>query len=352
MEKYLNRRNFLGIIGILPLLSVTGFSNTDITQITEEKIKTNSTLIIPPPLKKGDTIAFTAPASPISRGKISNYVKYFKEKECEIIIGDTITKQNNNHRYLSETDEVRAEEFNKFIADEKIKAIICGRGGYGCMRILRLLDYESIKKNPKFIMGYSDITALLLAIYNQTGITAYHGPVASSRFTAAHKQSIDQIFFSEDAKIEYKIAEMKSTSKLDKEISIKGKLQGGNLTLVAASLGTPYAIDLTDSLFFIEDISVLAHDVDRMLAALLNAGELEKCKVILVGKMKKLEHRGNFFPNRAFTIYEILEQYSKKINVPCIYNLSFGHVESQYIFPLGMEAEININSKTINIYKK
>ena len=361
---FLNRRNFLGMLGTFPLLPKSIFSEEikEEKEIIEQKIAPfieepllNS--IIPPSLKKGDTIVFTAPASPITKGKISNYIEYFKEKECKIIVGDTIAKQNNNHRYFSETDEVRAEEFNKFIADEKVKAIICGRGGYGCMRILKLLDYETLKKNPKIVMGYSDITALLLAIYKQTGITTYHGPVASSKLTAEHKKNLEKVFFSEQETITYKVPEIKFILQNNKDekindIKIKGKLQGGNLTLVTTSLGTPYSIDLTDSLFFLEDTSVLAHDIDRMLAALLNAGQLEKCSAILVGKMKKLEQRGNFYPNRAFTIKEVIEQYAKKINVPCVYNLSFGHIESQYIFPVGMQAEVDIKSKTINISKK
>ncbi len=366
MEKLFNRRNFLGLLGTFPFLKTITFAQeleeNNIKSVEENiqeilpteiisNINTIPNLIIPPMLKKGDAVAFTAPASPIGTGQIANYVKYFKEKGCEIIIGDTIAKQKNNHRYFADIDENRAEEFNKFIADEKIKAIICGRGGYGCMRILRFLDYETLKKNPKIVMGYSDITALLLAIYKQTGMTAYHGPVASSRFTPEHKKNLDQLFFSDDT-IEYKLPDMKFLSPAANDLQIKGLLQGGNLTLVVTSLGSPYTIDLTDSLFFVEDTSVLAHDIDRMFASLLNAGELEKCKAILVGKMKKFEQRGNFRPNRAFTISEVIKQYAEKLNVPCIYNLPFGHVESYCIFPIGMEAELDAKSKKISVFRK
>jgi len=356
MKILLNRRNFLGMLGTFPLLTKIGFSQ----EINEEEIVPNEILpaiimpqklVVPPILKKGDTVAFITPASPTTIGKISGYIKYFKEKGCEIVIGDTITKQNNNHRYLSETDEIRAKEFNKFIADEKIKAIICGRGGYGCMRILRLLDYEILKRNPKIVMGYSDITALLLAIYRQTGITTYHGPVACSKLTSEHKQILEQVFFLEKDTIEYKVPSIKIMFMPD-DRQIKGKLQGGNLSLVQTSLGTPYSIDLTDSLFFLEDTNEFAHSFDRMLAAMLNAGQLEKCNAILVGKIKNFNQRGNFHPNKAFTINEIIEQYAKKLNVPCFYNFSFGHVESQYIFPIGMQAKLDLKTKTITIAKK
>lgn len=366
MEKLFNRRNFLGLLGTFPFfktitfaqeLEETNIKNIDenieifSTEIVPPINKTTSNLIIPPMLKEGDAVAFTAPASPVGKGQIVNYVKYFKEKGCEIIIGDTIAKRKDNHRYFSDTDENRADEFNKFIADEKIKAIICGRGGYGTMRILRFLDYETLKKNPKIIMGYSDITALLLAIYKQIKMTSYHGPVGMSKLTTEHKKNIDKLFFSDET-IEYKIPDMKFLTAVSNDLQIKGILQGGNLTLVETSLGTPYTIDLTDSLFFIEDTSVLAHDIDRMLAALLNAAELKKCKAILVGKMKNFHVRGNFNPNRAFTISEVMQQYAENLNVPCIYNLPFGHIESYFIFPIGMEAEIDIKSKRINIYRK
>ena len=333
--------------------------STQCGQIFPDKV------IFPAALKPDDTVAFTAPASPISIGKIKEYVKFFKSKGCNILIGDTIKKQNNLHKYFSAEDSVRAAEFNQFIQDENVKAIICGRGGYGVMRILPMLDYATLAKNPKFIMGYSDITALLLAVYKKSNIAAFHGPVGSSKITTEHKINIENIYFNYNQNsynslkneiknnhsnilINYKIKEMKFIDNLtDKEFS--GRLQGGNLTLISATMGTEYEIDLTDAIFFFEDTNVLAHNVDRMLANLFIANKLKSCRGFIVGKMKGFEKRGNFYPNKAFTIKEVIEDFANQLKIPYVYNIPFGHVASEIIFPLGIEATVDINNKQISL---
>jgi muramoyltetrapeptide carboxypeptidase len=305
----------------------------------------NTKLIIPSQLQEGDTVAFTAPASPISMGSIAAYVRFFKSKGCKTIIGDTIRKQKNEYRYFSAPDEVRAEELNSMFADKDIKAIICGRGGYGVSRILPHLNYEALKQNPKIIMGYSDITALHLAVYRQSELVAYHGPVASSKLTEEHKKNIENMFFNSKEKIKYSLPEMKT---INSGVAT-GKLQGGNLSLIAATMGTPYEIDLDNSILFIEDTNVLAHEFDRMLTQLLISNKFSGCKGIIIGKMRRFDIRGNFYPNRAFTILEVLEQLIKPLDIPCVYNLPFGHIESQLIFPLGLNATINSKEKSLEI---
>jgi len=305
----------------------------------------NHNLIIPSQLKEGDTVAFTAPASPISMGSIAAYVRFFKSKGCKTLIGDTIRKQKNEHRYFSAPDEVRAEELNNMFADKDIKAIICGRGGYGVPRLLPHLNYETLRQNPKIIMGYSDITALHLAIYRQCNLVSYHGPVASSKLSEEHKKHIENMFFNNKDKIKYSLPEMKTLT----GGVVAGKLQGGNLSLIAATMGTPFEIDLQDSILFIEDTNVLAHEFDRMLTQLLISNKFSGCRGVLIGKMKRFDIRGNFYPNRAFTILEVLEQLIKPLGIPCIYNLPFGHIESQLIFPYGINATINSKEKFLEI---
>jgi len=355
----ISRRNFFSLLGlgVAPFVAKSFLTVDNIDENEDEDedvISTNSeecsnvrnkNLLIPPQLKKGDTVAFTAPASPISQGSIAAYVNFFRSKGCKILIGDTIRKQRNEHRYFAAPDEVRAAELNSMFADSDIKAIICGRGGYGIMRILPHLNYEILKQNPKIIMGYSDITALLLAVYRQSGLVSYHGPVASSKLYDEHKKNIENMFFNSKDKIRYSLSEMKTIS----EGFATGKLQGGNLSLIAATMGTPYEIDLDDAILFIEDTNILAHEFDRMLTQLLISNKMSNCKGIIVGKIKNFTIRGNFYPNRAFTMLEVMEQLIKPLGIPCVYNVSFGHIASQLIFPLGINATLNTKEKWLEV---
>ncbi len=358
-KQKISRRNFISLLGMLPIVakpmfaatldnghessSVFNIHNTDFVP----KYNTGDPIIIPPKLKSGDTVAFAAPASPVNTGGIAEYVRYFKAKGCRIYIADSIKKQCNNNRYFAAPDEERAAELNALFANSDIKAIICGRGGYGVMRTLNMLDYSMIRCNPKIIMGYSDITALLLAIYRKSGIITYHGPVASSNLSDAHRQNMDSLLFNADnAPVKYGIPSMKVIA----EGTAQGILQGGNLTLISSTFGTDYEIDLSNSILFVEDVSILAHEFDRMLTQLIISNKLSSCKAVVFGMMKGLERRGNFFPNRSYTILEVMEQLIKPLGIPCVYNIPFGHIQSQIILPIGMPAALNTKETTIELY--
>lgn len=354
----INRRSFLSLLGIGALASSSLLSRNvekEVSKVYDFNISDtdfsrtylpNHHLLTPANLKAGDTVAFVAPASPVSMGQIAKYVSFFKSKSCKTLICDSIKKQNNNHRYLSNSDEMRAAELNELFRNPDVKAIICGRGGYGIMRILNMLDYKALRNYPKIIMGYSDITALLLSVYKHSNLVTYHGPVASSQLSDKHKKNLDQVLFTNEV-INYDVPEMQVLQ----SGKMEGKLQGGNLTLISSTLGTDYEIDLSDSILFVEDVSILAHEFDRMMHQLLMNEKFKTCRGIIFGKMKKLTKRGNFYPNKSFTILEVMEQISQKINIPIAYNLPFGHVESNLIFPIGSYAEIDTAKKNIKIFR-
>jgi muramoyltetrapeptide carboxypeptidase len=349
----ISRREIIKLLATIPLTSNLLFAEQNEVEIPNSNSITINydDVLLPARLNAGDTIAFTAPASPISKGSISNYINFFKQKNCKILIGNTIAKQNNNNRYFSAPDIERANELNSMFADKNVKAIICGRGGYGVSRILPLLDYELIKKNPKILMGYSDITALHLALYRKCCLVSFHGPVASSKLTEEHARNINKLLFSSNDSLIFSYPEMNILNKgnIQNNNIISGRLQGGNLTLISTTMGTPYEIDLQNSIFFVEDTNVLAHDVDRMLTQLLISNKLASCNAIIVGKIRKIDKRGNFYPNRAFTIREIFADIAKQLNIPCILNLPFGHVESHLILGCGIDASINLQKKQIQL---
>lgn len=354
-----SRRDFLKFFGIMNL-GLLGMQipkaatqdyyrfNLNNTDFVSNKEYAKSDIILPDTLKKGDTVAFVAPASPVSKGQITRYVNYFKDKGCNVVIGDTILNQKNDYKYLAASDEIRANELNYYFRDKDVKAIICGRGGYGIIRILDLLDYEALRKYPKIIMGYSDITALLIAVYRRSGIITYHGPVGVSNLTEEHKKNLDQTLFSKEDKIVYSIPDMKTICPGE----TTGILQGGNLTLITAAMGTKYSMQQNNALLFLEDVSVLAHEFDRMLNQLLIANKLRNCKGIMFGKMSGLNKRGNFYPNKAYTILEVMTEVTKDLNIPVSYDVPFGHVESTVICPIGLNAYLNTEKKYIEISKK
>jgi len=351
------RREFFissGIVGLSFLLSNTIKSKAQDTKsdafeeaVNQDFIVENAkNKIIPFGIKPNDKIAITAPASSTSLLEITPTIKYYKNAGCQVVVGDTILKQKNQFRYLSAPDEVRAAEFMNFINDDSIRAIICGRGGYGVSRILRYLDFEVIMKNPKVIMGFSDITLLLLAINKMTGIITYHGPVASQGVNMFTSNNLKNTIF--DNKKRTLVNSLTNIKVINSGIA-SGEIVGGNLTMICASLGNPYEIDTRDKLLFIEDVSEHAYQVDRMLMQLINAGKIQTAKAIIFNGFKNINSRKPFFPNKGFTILEVIEQLIKPFGLPLIHNFEFGHEDNMYILPIGINAKIDTEKKVFEL---
>jgi len=305
--------------------------------------------ILPPALKKGSKIAITAPASPTSSWEIRNSVKVLSGLGYKIEIGDTILKHENKYRYLSAPDEVRADEFNKFAEREDLSCILCGRGGYGTLRILDLINYEAFVKNPKIVIGFSDITALISAIHIQTGLVTYHGPVAVNSFDQLTLQSFKSIFTPKDAK-PIKIKE--STTEILYPGKAEGKLVGGNLSMLVSTLGTAYEIDTSDSVLFIEDISEHPYKIDKMLSQLRLSGKLDQCKGIAVGVIEGMNTKRPFYPGGSFTIKEVFDQILKPLKKPIITGLSISHYRNNFFLPIGLNATLDAVSKQLIIMEQ
>lgn len=302
----------------------------------------NYNKIIPKGLKKGGKIAITSPASTTNMWEISSTINTYKKLGCEVVIGNTIRQQKNQYRYFSAPDEHRANEFMEFILDKSIDAIICGRGGYGTGRILRMLNYEDIKHNPKIIIGFSDITLLLLAIYKMTGLVTYHGPVATinlNNFTLNHLQNA--IF----AKEKYEVINIPNIQIINDGI-VEGEITGGNLTMITSSLGTPYEIDTTNKLLFIEDVAENTYQIDRMLTQLYNANKLQNASAFIFNSFKNINIRRPFYPNKGYTIKEVIEQIVKPLNKPLIYGFEFGHENNMITLPIGLKSKLDTKNKT------
>jgi muramoyltetrapeptide carboxypeptidase len=304
--------------------------------------------IIPPLLRKNSLVAITAPGSPTNTGECRFGVKLMKDNLCRVIFGDTVAKQKNEYKYLSQTDEFRAAEFMSFIKNPDVNAIFTARGGYGASRILDLLDYDIIRENPKLIIGYSDVTALLTAIYERTKIVTYHGPVASSLLNEFSSAYLQKIIF-ESPKFE-PVVYQSPTMQTIIPGTTAGRLIGGNLTVICGLMGTKYEIDTKDAILFLEDVSEDAYKIDRKFNQLQLAGKFDDAAGIMFGIFPNLNRRRNFYPNMGYTIKELYAQYFSKYNKPIVYDVPFGHLADNLTLPIGTMAELDSKKGRLVLY--
>lgn len=295
--------------------------------------------VLPPLLKKDSLVAITAPGSPTNTGECRFGVKFLKDNFCRVVFGDTVAKQKNDFRYLSQTDEFRAAEFMSFIKNPDVNAIFAARGGYGASRILDLLDYDIISENPKLIIGFSDVTALLTAIYTRTKLVTYHGPVASSQLNEFSRMYLQKMIF-ENPKFEPAVYQSPTMQTIIPGRTA-GRLIGGNLTVICGLMGTKYEIDTKDAILFLEDVSEDAYQIDRKLNQLKLAGKFDDAAGIMIGIFKNLNNRRNFYPNMGYTIKELYGQYFSNYEKPIVYDVPFGHLADNITLPIGTMAELD-----------
>jgi muramoyltetrapeptide carboxypeptidase len=350
-----DRRNFLAGLAISAAGTALGvksaFGKEIFISTVEDKgdlgIKNSNKRILPTALEKGSIVAFSSPASPTNPWEIQNAKKYYENMGCKVIIGDTIKNQKNDFRYLAASDKARAEEFMNFVKDPKVNAIICGRGGFGSQRIIPLLNFDEFIFNPKIIMGFSDITALLLAIFKKSNLVTFHGPVATETLNEFTKVNVRNTIFKQYSNINFKGYFPKALTLV--EGSATGEIIGGNLTMICSLLGTEYEINTQDKILFIEDVAENAYEVDRMIMQLLLANKLQFTKAIIIGDFKNLNVRRPFYPNRGFTIKEVLEQHLKSLNIPSIVGFPFGHEENKIVLPIGINSLVDTKKKYFEI---
>lgn len=313
-------------------------------------------LILPKAIKAGDTIGITAPASPTGMWEIRNSLKFIKRIGCKYKIGKTVTDWKTSDRYFSASDEQRAAEFMEFIKNDDIDAILTARGGYGVMRILPMLDFDEIRKHPKPIIGFSDITALLHAVYQKSGIVSFHGPVAALSFNSLTERSFKKLLFMQpqkDIPLDYKPIEFKYDAATTVNPGIAtGKLTGGNLSIISATLGTPYEIDTKNSILFIEEVFEEPYKIDRMLTQLHLAGKFDECNGIILGRFNNLDRNKPFYPGLQFSVRQIINQIIKPLNKPTVLNFPIGHGGNIITLPIGVYSEFNANKKQITILEQ
>jgi muramoyltetrapeptide carboxypeptidase len=305
---------------------------------------TPMTRVLPKGIRAGSTVGIVCPASGATMQDISDFAALCREWGVKVKLGKNISRRSG---YLSAPDEDRASELMGFIEDPEVDAVICARGGYGVMRILPMLDFTSIRQAGKIIMGFSDITALLIAANQLSGVVTFHGPVASSSFDDFTVKSLRETVVAEHQQAPSEFTNSRLTTIA--QGSARGKLTGGNLALVVSTLGTRYEIDTTDAILFLEEVNEEPFRVDRMLTQLWLAGKLQSCKGIALGNFRDCEARGTSISPVSFSLEQVFEQRLASLGIPVVYGLPFGHVRSKLTMPIGVQAELDATSKTIRI---
>ncbi|HSP87096.1 MAG TPA: LD-carboxypeptidase [Ignavibacteriaceae bacterium] len=306
-------------------------------------------IIKPKKLKAGDTIALVTPGSYISEKELNDSIENLNSLGFKVVYNKSILNQNG---YFSGNDKERAAELTEMFSRKDVDGIMCARGGYGCSRILPLLDYDIILDNPKVLIGYSDITALLYGIYSQTGLVCFHGPVGISTFNEFSVNYFKNVLVKPQEKLQ-----LDSTPEENNPDPIiissgkaEGELVGGNLSVAVSLIGTEYDIDTEDKIIFIEETSEEPYRVDRMLTQMIMSGKFEKAAGVALGIFDNCEpKKENPSFDNSFSLKEVLFDRLAGLGIPVVYGLSFGHIKNKFTLPFGIKTELNSDTKTLTL---
>lgn len=306
--------------------------------------------IIPSRLKRGDTVGLIAPAGFVDRQEMGPLNQTLARWGLQVKLGKHLF---DRYGYLAGQDIDRVSDIHTMFSDRDIKAIFTVQGGWGCQRILPLLDYNLIKNNPKIIIGYSDITALLLAIYAQTGLITFHGPLGVSTWTPFAVNYLQKILFAgeqvtmingvEDTP---KVKQVKIPVEVVNSGKVKGRIIGGNLSVLAASIGSIYLPDWRNTILFLEDTGEEVYRVDRLLTQLKLAGILDKISGFIFGQCTYCDPE---IPAESLSLSQVIAEHIKPLNIPAWYGSHIGHIADQFTLPLGVEVEIDADFGSIKM---
>jgi muramoyltetrapeptide carboxypeptidase len=306
--------------------------------------------IKPKRLAAGDTLGLVLPAS---RAFESDDIAFAKDQLEAIGFHVKIgAHAYDQHGYLAGRDADRAADINAMFADDTVAGIVCYTGGWGSPRLLPLLDYALIARKPKVIIGYSDITALLNAIHQRTGLVTFHGPVGGSTFEPYTLENFRRVLMSPEPAGLLEPPPKKPTELVDKNNRVlriapgtaSAPLVGGNLTMIASLMGTPYELDTTGAIVFLEDVREDLYRIDRMLTQLALAGKFAKAAGVVFGRCSECSYKGP-----TFSLEEILRDRFGSLPIPVISGLSFGHIEQKLVLPIGVRATLDASALTLRL---
>ncbi len=332
----MNRKWFLQLLGMGGIGTLAGASSF---------AKPSQELIKPRGLQKGDTVGLISPASRLPKRKqYGEIIEQIKDLGYRVKVAP---HAQNRYGYFAGKDKDRAADLNQMFADDSVDAILPFRGGWGCNRILPLIDYQTIRDNPKILVGFSDITSLLMAIYAKTGLITFHGPVGKSDwtdYTVSHFRKA--LSYQETYEIE--ASDIKNCQGCN-DLSVitpgkaSGKLLGGNLSVLTAMIGSDYLPDWKGNILFLEDVGEDVYRIDRMLTQLKLSGVLDQISGFIFGKCANCERSNSY----SLTLDQVFDDHIKPLDIPAFSGAMFGHIENNVTLPVGIDASIDAQQGSI-----
>jgi muramoyltetrapeptide carboxypeptidase len=298
-------------------------------------------MIIPPYLRKGDTIGMVCPAGFMPRENFQTCIDVLQQWEFNVKLGSTAGHQ---FHYFSGTDEERLADLQQMMDDDSVNAILCARGGYGMSRIIDDLDFKKFCKHPKWIIGYSDITVLHAHIFRQYKIATLHAPMAGAfndeQYHNEYVQSLKQALLGNAA--DYSVP----PNELNREGECKGRLVGGNLALVAHLIGSASSFNTKNKILFLEDIGEYLYNIDRMMIQLKRAGMLDKLAGLIFGGFTDVKDTTVPF---GANIKDILQHHVKDYDYPVCYDFPVSHEKENYALKVGLRHKLSVTAGSVRL---
>lgn len=299
-------------------------------------------MTIPPYLKKGDTIGITCPAGYMPLEKAQTCINTLQQWGFQIKVGKTLGNPQQN--YFSGSDAERLSDLQEMIDDKEIKAILCGRGGYGVSRIIDDIDFKKFKRNPKWIIGYSDISVLHSHLNRRLNIASIH-----SHMAAAFNDGIDNLYIESIKKaltgkpLKYKV----DSHDFNQTGKAEGRLVGGNLCLLAHTVGSPSELNVKNKILFLEDVGEYLYNIDRMMLQLKRAGWLDKISGLILGSFSDCKDTEAPFGKTA---EEILKEHLQDYDFPYCFHFPVGHTDENVALKCGMQYKLHITPKNVTLH--
>jgi len=288
-------------------------------------------------LQKGDTIGLVCPAGFMPLDKVQTAINTLQQWGFNVKVGKTVGGGSNN--YFSATDDERLQDLQEMMDDKNIKAIMCARGGYGTGRIIDKLNFNKFKKNPKWIIGFSDITVLHSHLYSNYKIVSLHAPMAAAFNDEGYKNEYIQSLYNAltGTKANYKCL----SHEFNRPGIAEGSLVGGNLALLAHLVGTSSDINTKNKILFIEDIGEYIYNVDRMMYQLKRSGKLDKLAGLIVGKFSDMKDTERPFGQ---TGEEVIREIVKDHDYPVCFNFPVSHDKENYALKIGVKYTLTVDA--------
>jgi muramoyltetrapeptide carboxypeptidase len=294
---------------------------------------------IPPNLKNGDIIGIVSTARKISETDLQPFLSLLKDWKLQPLLGKTIGAVDNQ---FAGNDALRTQDFQEMMDNPKVKAIWCARGGYGTVRMVDGLDFSKFKNNPKWIIGYSDVTVLHNTLHN-LGVASLHSQMGLEieKNTEETRQGIYDVLFSKNRKIEYV-----SEGSLNRVGTAQGELVGGNLSVIASLLGSPSAIETKGKILFLEDLDEYLYHMDRMVQNLKRNGLFLELEGLIIGGMSQMND--SIIPFGK-TVEEIIWDAVKEYEYPVCYGFPAGHIADNRALVFGRTAILNVGETKVTL---